>query len=500
MQQVLLLGELGERFGSKHEFENLRTPADAIRLFSINYPDFLPYLVESHENNIGYQIVQASTSLGEEDLFLPFGKKDLVITPVVMGSSDNPLVNFVAAVALISIVVVTGGGAAAFMAGTANIGGTAITLGATGFAAPGAALFSAAGMAAMAGNVGILLGLSSISQILNPMPEPPAKRLSSREAAATDGPQSVIRGAAGKQSYALTGPVNSVGLGTAVPIVYGEVITGSHILSVELEIESDDDEQSLFKVPSIDTIRFGSEKAEQGLKKIGGLYTANQTMFAPNNVWAGPTRWPYNPNHGDNFNRVGGGSYVGNGTGPGLNIPINLDPADNVRQSVKAFPISSKHSNWYMKVEKKDNSHYPAGRLQFLFSVSSLWRYISGVGSSVVDGFITYKVTVYNFTQDGTEVGGFQASIQGLTMNQPYWWVHQVSVAKIEDKDWHYFKLEIVDSDVDSSIYLNNFYVRGWGYYIANAHWPHCDSRGYQFDKGNFGGPQYTDGPRACPA
>lgn len=497
MQQVLLLGELGERFGSKHEFENLRTPADAIRLFSINYPDFLPYLIESHENNIGYQIVQASTSLGEEDLFLPFGKKDLVITPVVMGSSDNPIINLVAAVALISIVVVTGGGAAAMWAGTASSG---VTLGLSGFGVTaGTTLFSGASMLAMAGNAGILLGLASIAQILNPMPELPAKRLSSGEAASTDGPQSVIRGAAGKQSYALTGPVNSVGLGTAVPIVYGEVITGSHILSVELEIESDDDEQSLFKVPSIDTIRFGSEKAEQGLKKIGGLYTANQTMFAPNNVWAGPTRWPYNPSHGDNFNRVGTGSYNDNQL-PGLNIPINLDPADNVRQSIKQMDISNRNDNWKFKIESKNHSHYPANRVQFLFSVGSLWRYIAGSGSTKVDGFITYKVTVFNRTEDGTEIGGFQASIQGLTINQPYWWVHQVSVSKIEHKDWCYFKLEIVDSDVDSSIYLNNFYVRGWGYNIANAHWPHCDSRGYQFDKGDFGGPQYTDGKRACPA
>ena len=499
MQQVLLLGELGERFGSKHEFENLRTPADAIRLFSINYPDFLPYLIESHENNIGYQIVQASTSLGEEDLFLPFGKKDLVITPVVMGSSDNPIINLVAAVALISIVVVTGGGAAAMWAGTASSG---VTLGLSGFAAPGAALFSGASMLAMAGNVGILLGLPSIAQILNPMPELPAERLSSGEAASTDGPQSVIRGAAGKQSYALTGPVNSVGLGTAVPIVYGEVITGSHILSVELEIESDDDDQSLFKVPSIDTIRFGSEKAEQGLKKIGGLYTANQTMFAPNNVWAGPTIWPYDSSHGSSYNRVGGGSYYPlseDGGGPGLNIPINLDPADNIRQAVKAVEISNKHSNWWMRIESNNHYAYPANRLQFLFSVGSLWRYIAGSGSTKVDGFITYKVTVYN-RHDNTEIGGFQASIQGLTTNQPYWWVHQVSVAKIAHKDWCYFKLEIVDSDVDSSIYANNFYARGWGYNIANAHWPHCDSRSYQFDDGDFGGPQYTDGSRACPA
>ena len=40
MQRVLLLDELGEKFGAVHEYYNLRTPVDAIKLLCINDPGF----------------------------------------------------------------------------------------------------------------------------------------------------------------------------------------------------------------------------------------------------------------------------------------------------------------------------------------------------------------------------------------------------------------------------------------------------------------------------
>ena len=46
MQQVVrLLGDLGERYGAEHVYQNLRTPADAIKLLCINYPAFKAELV-----------------------------------------------------------------------------------------------------------------------------------------------------------------------------------------------------------------------------------------------------------------------------------------------------------------------------------------------------------------------------------------------------------------------------------------------------------------------
>jgi len=86
MQRVLLLDELGEKFGAVHEYHNLRTPVDAIRLLCINYPEFAKHLIESGENGIGYRVVQAETDLNLEDMILPFGSRDLIITPVITGS------------------------------------------------------------------------------------------------------------------------------------------------------------------------------------------------------------------------------------------------------------------------------------------------------------------------------------------------------------------------------------------------------------------------------
>ena len=56
--KILLLDELGERWGESHTFYNLRTPADAIRLLCKNYPDFGKYLATSHEQGIAYQVTQ----------------------------------------------------------------------------------------------------------------------------------------------------------------------------------------------------------------------------------------------------------------------------------------------------------------------------------------------------------------------------------------------------------------------------------------------------------
>jgi predicted phage tail protein len=36
MQLVMLAGELGEKYGTQHEYYNLRTPADAIKLLCVN--------------------------------------------------------------------------------------------------------------------------------------------------------------------------------------------------------------------------------------------------------------------------------------------------------------------------------------------------------------------------------------------------------------------------------------------------------------------------------
>ena len=68
MQRVLLLDELGEKFGPVHEYHNLRTPVDAIRLLCINYPEFSRELIESGERGVGYKVIQSETEFELEDM------------------------------------------------------------------------------------------------------------------------------------------------------------------------------------------------------------------------------------------------------------------------------------------------------------------------------------------------------------------------------------------------------------------------------------------------
>ena len=58
MQQVVrLLGDLGERYGTEHTYQNLRTPADAIKLLCINSPKLQEELIHAHEHGIGLSLI-----------------------------------------------------------------------------------------------------------------------------------------------------------------------------------------------------------------------------------------------------------------------------------------------------------------------------------------------------------------------------------------------------------------------------------------------------------
>ena len=109
MQQVVrLLGDLGERYGAEHTYYNLRTPADAIKLLCLNSPEFQEELVHAHEHGIGYRLIQAGTDLDIEDLHLPFGSNDLILTPVVAGSGGG-VGKILVGVALITVAIIAPG-------------------------------------------------------------------------------------------------------------------------------------------------------------------------------------------------------------------------------------------------------------------------------------------------------------------------------------------------------------------------------------------------------
>ena len=172
MVRVKLLGQLGRKFGREFFFA-IHSPAEAIRALSANFRDFAAYLLESDRQGVGYRVVVAGEDRAEAELEYPLGQQTLVIVPVVYGS----------------------GAAWRILAGAVLVG---VGL-ATGFS--------------YASVLGTSLILGGIAELLAPTPK--------------DNKQN---------NYLFSGPVNTTNEGNPVPICYGKLIVGSHVISAAISL------------------------------------------------------------------------------------------------------------------------------------------------------------------------------------------------------------------------------------------------------------------------
>lgn len=382
MQQVVrLLGDLGERYGAEHTYYGLRTPADAIKLLCINIPALRDELVQAHEHGIGYRLIQASTDLGYGDLHLPIGSNDLILTPVVAGSGDG-FGKVLAGIGLVAFAILTAGAGAGFLGLGAGLTAGTFTLGAAASTAIGA--------------IGASLILGGVAQMLSPQPVIP--RLGgvggggirgSGESGATDGPQSITRGTNGRQSYMFTGAANTVGVGATIPVIYGEVITGSHLLSAEIVVSDDSDPlKRAVKDPGPDTVTVGGEK-------ISGLTYASGFRFR---------KWDKNL----------------------------LKPLDN--NSKRTLQLKEGNAVDLGDSDYKDDQR--GNNYMIFFELTNgLFDYVSGPGTTLVDGYITFEVLISVQTKGpDPDVARFQVTVQGLlTKNQTYRWMQYIKYPKIDE-------------------------------------------------------------------
>jgi len=395
MQQVVrLLGDLGERYGTEHTYENLRTPADAIKLLCINSPKLQEELIHAHEHGIGYRLIQAGADLGYEDLQLPIGSNDLILTPVVTGSGGSTT-QILVGVGLVAFSILTAGAGAGFLGLGAGLTAPAFTLGTTASTAIGL--------------IGTSLILGGVATLLSPQPVVPTLGTpggirGSGESGATDGPQSVIRGADGRQSYMFTGPANTVGVGATIPVIYGEVITGSQLLSAKIEVADESDPlKTAIKDPGPNTVLVGGEK-------INGLTYASGFRFR---------RWEYS----------------------------QLKPYDTTR--LRVFSLVRGNSKDLKDVDYVDD--IKAKNYMLFFELTNgLFDYVSGPGTTLVDGFITFEVLISVQTiGPDPDVARFQVTVQGLLKpGQSYRWMQYVRYPGI-DSDLEpgklYTRISIID-------------------------------------------------------
>jgi predicted phage tail protein len=409
------MGELGERFGAKHTYYNLRNAADAIKLLCINMPEFKDYLLESEENGIGYQVLQGGVDFSYEDLILPFGERDLVIVPVVSGSGEA-VGQILAGVGLVALAFVTGG---------ASLFGLALT--------------------PILGGIGASLLLGGVAQALSPQPQIPTlggfgavnygagSRMGSRNR--TNGPENVTSGIDGQQSYAYTGAANSVGVGATVPLAYGKVLIGSHLLKSKFQIADESDPVlTSLRAPSIDTIRLGNEILTNEFSDKSGVIARRvyQTAF----------------NTQAYFNPVS--AY-------GVTNSTQLIRTDV--QNERRYASLQVYGGYMASVEQYSDFNVA------LSLENGLYDQAGGTGTTYVDGYISYEIKVYRGTvlDDGFLVAADSATIQGLIFEgQFFGWMHRLELGDIETESIVSVQVEVISAETvaNGSTGSNPIYLR----------------------------------------
>ena len=190
LRKLKLYGELAEFVGHK-EFEiQVDSLSKAVSFLVNNFPQ-----VEKYMNPQYYQVKVGNYSVNEEEIHHPIGQEDIHIVPVISGA---------------------GRGFGKVLLGAALIAGAFMLpggLAATGFTLKGG--LTGAWLGKTMVYVGASLALMGVSELLFPLPKP-------KEFKSEQDPQ---------LSFSFSGTQNTSRAGTPVPIVYGEIVTGSVVIS-----------------------------------------------------------------------------------------------------------------------------------------------------------------------------------------------------------------------------------------------------------------------------
>jgi len=209
LRKLKLYGELAKFVGHK-EFEiQVHNLPQAISFLVNNFPEVEKYMNPKH-----YLVKVGNYEITENEIHDPIGQQDIHIIPVISGAGGDTFNTILLGAALI--------GASFFFPG-AGLFGTVSTSGQiaagttlTGFTAGGTVgTLIGTGLSA----IGAGLILQGVGNILYPTEDPSFE----------DNPQI---------SFNFSGTQNTARAGTPVPIVYGEIFTGSVVISGDVDTEA----------------------------------------------------------------------------------------------------------------------------------------------------------------------------------------------------------------------------------------------------------------------
>ena len=202
LRKVKMYGELAEFVGHKELEAVVKNPAEAVRFLVTNFPKLEAYMANKY-----YQVLVGKEDVGKEDLHNPIGQDDIHIVPLITGAGGNsPFGRVLLGAALI--------GASFLFPGAGMFGGGSVAAKAAAAASP-----FMAGVGSALSAIGAGLVLNGVSEMLFPIPKP-------------DMPEDDPR-----ISFSFSGVQNTSRAGTAHPIVYGEVVTGSVVISAGIDTD-----------------------------------------------------------------------------------------------------------------------------------------------------------------------------------------------------------------------------------------------------------------------
>tara|TARA_Y100000004_G_scaffold71285_1_gene80163 strand:- start:4970 stop:5590 length:621 start_codon:yes stop_codon:yes gene_type:complete len=201
LTKLKLYGDLADFIGHKQFEVKVHSVAQAVSFLINNFPD-----AEAYMANRQYKVLVNKYEIDETEIQHPIGQQDISFVPVISGA---------------------GGGFGRVLTGAALIGAS--------FLFPGAGAFGTTsffGKAAVAGGVltkvgtavsliGASMVLGGVSDMLFPVPKP----------------KDISNPSDPRISFGFNGIQQSSRAGTTHPIVYGEIFTGSVVISAGIDTE-----------------------------------------------------------------------------------------------------------------------------------------------------------------------------------------------------------------------------------------------------------------------
>jgi predicted phage tail protein len=193
MRKIRLYGELAKFVGHREFTAVASNAAEAVRFLLANFPG-----LDQHMMGYDYRVLIGSYNINQKELNHPVGQNTIRIIPVVAGARGS-VGKIIAGIAIVA--------AAIFI--------------------PGLGIGLAGATVTQIGLVGASLALSGVSQLLAPVPKiAPPSQPSYYTPTSTKETQLDPQ-----KSYSFSGIQNTSKVGSAVPIVYGETIVGSVVIS-----------------------------------------------------------------------------------------------------------------------------------------------------------------------------------------------------------------------------------------------------------------------------